>query len=100
METRDVTTYGKQVVECYYGDEVDWYPFLWYIAQYVTIVEYGENTITILNGSGEAFFLNIKKYDNEREIHNYNIDRESELFREHHRGYRYNGAILESLWLR
>ncbi|MBO5081398.1 MAG: hypothetical protein J6C06_02210 [Lachnospiraceae bacterium] len=98
METRDVIIYGKQVVECYYKGEVNWYSFLWYIAQYVTIVEYSENTITILNRSGEAFFKNIEMYDDERETHNYNIDRESKLFREHHRGYKYNKAILESLW--
>lgn len=98
METRDVTIYGKQVVECHYGGKVNWYPFLWYIAQYVAIVEYSDNTITILNRSGEAFFRNIKMYDDERETHNYNIERESELFREHHRGYRYNRVILESLW--
>ncbi len=98
METRNVTIYYKQVVEYHYGGKVNWYPFLWYIAQYATIIDYSEDTVTIHNRSGKAFFRNIEIYSDACATHNYNIDKETALFREHHRGYRYNENILERLW--
>lgn len=98
MEKENVTSYSKQVVESYKGSSVNWYPFLWYITQYVTIVDYDENTVTIHNRSSESFFRNIRRYGDDWGTHNYNVDKESTSFREYNRGYKYNSKILEQLW--
>jgi len=72
---------------------------LWYIAQYITISNYDNNSLTVKIYSKKQrqwFFDKVCKY-NGIEEHNFFLDIEDELYKTHHRGYKDNEKILEKI---
>lgn len=80
--------------------DINWKAFLWYIADYATIVDFGENwlKVNIVSDKQLNFFYN-KVIDYEPDIckYNYDIDIQNELWKDHKRGVERNLQILLKL---
>lgn len=77
-----------------------WKAFLWYIADYVTIIDFGESwfKIKIVSDKQLNFFYNkITEYKSDICEHNYETDIQNELWKDHKRGTDKNFNILFKL---
>ena len=92
-------TISKQKV-CYWlhtKEDITWESFVWYIADYCDIVDFGENWITIVLVSEkqrEYFYNKVIEYDEIMCASNHVVDRENELWKSHKRGANRNYNIL------
>ena len=80
--------------------EINWIAFLWYMTQYITIVDYNENgfEVEILSEKQrEWFYKKVIEYNDEMGIHNYSIDKTNDLYKDHNAGYDRNKHIIERL---
>lgn len=78
----------------------NWNAFLWYISNYITIVDYGANWVKIIilsEKQREFFYKVVKKYDSDIEEYNFQIDKENDLWKSHKRNVVDNMKILERL---
>lgn len=83
-------------------EEINWNAFLWYIAQYITIIDYDENSFVaeVLSiKQREWFYKKVMEYNDEIGAHNYLIDKADDMYKSQHRGYQRNSHILERLVL-
>lgn len=77
----------------------NWYAFLWYISNYVTIVDYGSNWVKVklLSEKQRSFFYKKAIEYNEVEEYNFEVDKTNELWRTHKRNIENNKEIYEKL---
>ena len=80
-------------------EDVSWYAFLWEASEYVTMEEFTQDTVAITGKNDYSRLRRIaNEYDEEMAVHNYNVNKDGELFRDHNRNYFVNMPILEQLW--
>lgn len=95
-------TVSKQKV-CYWKhtrEDITWKAFLWYIAEYIEIENYGEDWVNIYIWTvkqRELFYKKVLEYDEENGKHNYEIDKTNELWKDHKRNAEKNSEILQRL---
>ncbi|MHB8077249.1 hypothetical protein [Desulfosporosinus fructosivorans] len=80
--------------------DIGWKAFLWYIADYATIVDFGENwfKVHIVSDKQLNFFYNkVIEYQSEIWEQNYEVDIKNELWKDHKRGTEKNLKILLKL---
>lgn len=80
--------------------DINWYAFLWYMTQYITIVDYSENNfeVEILSEKQrEWFYKKVIEYNDEIGVYNYSIDKTNDLYKEHNKGYKRNSHIIDRL---
>lgn len=80
--------------------EINWKAFLWHMTQYITIVDYDENSfdVEILSEKQrEWFYKKVIEYNDEIGISNYLIDKTNDLYKNHNEGYQHNSHIMERL---
>lgn len=78
----------------------NWYAFLWYISDYATINEFGQNWFRVLIVSDKqlGFFYNkVKSYNDEVGENNYNVAIRNDLWKSHKLGIGRNPEILQRL---
>ena len=95
-------TVSKQKV-CYWKhtrEDITWKAFLWYIAEYIEIENYGEGWVNVYiwtEKQRELFYKKVLEYDEENGKHNYEIDKTNELWKDHKRNAEKNTEILQRL---
>ena len=80
--------------------EINWKAFLWYMAQYITIIDYDENSfdVEILSEKQrEWFYKKVTEYNNEIGSYNYSVDKTNDMYKTHNKGYQRNSHIMERL---
>ncbi|MFL0270081.1 hypothetical protein [Candidatus Clostridium radicumherbarum] len=80
--------------------DINWNAFIWYISDYATIVGFGENwfKVNIVSDKQLSFFYNkVVEYQPDICEHNYNVDTQNELWKDHKRGVERNFKILLKL---
>lgn len=93
---------SKQKV-CYWlhtNEDITWEAFVWYIADYADIEDYGNDWIDIRLVSvkqREFFYSKVMEYNELMCQSNYEVDRENDLWKDHKRGAERNHSILERL---
>ena len=81
-------------------EEIHWKAFLWYIADYCDIEDFGEDWMTVRLVSDkqrEFLYTRARDYDDEVCSHNYWVDRGNELWKTHKNGVGRNEDILKRL---
>lgn len=81
-------------------EDINWKAFLWYMTQYITIIDYDENNIFVeilSEKQREWFYKKVVEYDDEIGSNNYSVDRLDNLYKEHNKGYERNKCIIERL---
>jgi hypothetical protein len=76
---------------------INWKAFLWYIADYVTIIDFGENwfkTLIVSDKQLNFFYNKVKEYNPEICEHNYGISIEDNLWMDHKKCSEKNYKIL------
>lgn len=79
------------------NEDITWESFVWYIADYIDIVDFGENWITIIIVSEkqrEFFYKKVIEYKEMICAANYEVDCENELWKSHKNGASRNYNIL------
>ena len=90
---------SKQKV-CYWlhtDNDITWNSFVWYIADYCDIEDFGEDWISIRLVSvkqREFFYKRVMEYNEAICAYNFEIDRENELWKDHKKGADRNYNIL------
>lgn len=85
---------------CYWlhtDKEITWDAFIWYIADYADILDFGEDWIVVRIVSvrqREFFYERTVQYSEEMCSHNYNVDKSGELWMSHKQGAERNKDIL------
>jgi hypothetical protein len=77
--------------------DIYWKAFLWYIADFTTIVDFGENwfKVKIVSDKQSNFFYNkVIEYQSDICEHNYEVDIQDELWKDHKKGAERNLGIL------
>ena len=80
--------------------EINWKAFLWYMTQYITIVDYDESSFVVeifSEKQREWFYKKAIEYNDEIEAYNFSIDKTNELYKTHNRGHQHNSHIIERL---
>ena len=80
--------------------DICWKAFLWYIADYVTIVDFGENWFKVYIVSDKQlnfFYKKVIEYYSDVSENNYEIDIQNELWKDHKKGIERNLEILFKL---
>jgi len=77
---------------------INWKAFLWYIADYVTIIDFGENWVKIIIVSDKQlnFFYN-KVVEYQSDINSYDDDIKNEMWKDHKKGVEKNLEIIIKL---
>lgn len=93
---------NKQKVRSWLHTDYDitWDAFIWYIADYADIVDFGEDWIAVRIVSikqREFFYNRVMQYNEAICIHNYETDKENELWKSLKKGAERNLAILRRL---
>ena len=97
--TSGINRISKQKV-CYWlhtDSDITWDSFVWYIADYCDIEDFGEDWISIRLVSAkqrEFFYKKVMEYSEEICASNFEIDRENELWKDHKKGADRNRNIL------
>lgn len=79
------------------SEHIDWYALLWYLAQYITIIDYDADSITMPRDCMRNVRYHLRYYDDEMASHNFSVDKTNTLWQDHHRGCSRNYRILERL---
>jgi len=82
------------------SEDICWNAFLWYIADYATIVEFGKNwfKVKIVSDKQLSFFYDkVMEYNSDLCENNYEIDIKDELWKDHKKGAERNLEILTKL---
>lgn len=80
-----------------HGRVKNWYAFLWYISQYVIIVDYGANWFKVklfTSKQRQFFYEKVRDYCSDIWEDNYKIDKENDLWLDHNRNAEVNKEIL------
>lgn len=80
--------------------EINWKAFLWYMTQYITIVDYDENSFVVeifSEKQREWFYKKVIEYNNEVGVCNFLNDKTNDMYRTHNRGYQRNSRIMEKI---
>ena len=95
------TIYKSKVQEwCKTNLEINWKAYVWYIAQYVDVDDFGKDWIKVKiwdRNQREKLYQYSKKYDNQLCSYNYEIDIKNSLYMTQHRGYERNKNIIVRL---
>lgn len=90
---------GKDKIEYWlHTTEITWNAFIYYIAQYIKIVDYNDRGITVeivSEKQREHFYKKVCEYSEEIWVNNFTVDKENSLWKDHHRGRIENYCILE-----
>ena len=81
-------------------DEIHWKAFLWYIADYCDIEDFGEDWMTlrlVSEKQREFLYTRVMDYDDELWYHNYRVDKNGELWKDHKNGVQRNLSVLQRL---
>lgn len=82
------------------SNDINWKAFLWYIADYVRIIDFGENWFKIYIVSDKQlnfFYKKVIEYHTDICESNYIVDIENELWKDHKKGAETNKEILYRL---
>lgn len=80
--------------------EINWMAFLWYMTQYITIVDYDENSFEVeifSEKQRERFYKKVIEYNDKIGVENYSIDKTNYLYKDHKKEYQRNSHIIERL---
>lgn len=89
-----------KILKWQHSKDVSWKAFLWYIADYATIVDFGENwfKVNIVSDKQLNFFYNkVIEYHSDVCESNYEVDIQNELWKDHKKGSERNLKILLKL---
>lgn len=93
-----VNKISKKKVCCWlHTSNITWNAFVWYIADYADIVDYGEDWINVRIVSEkqrEFFYKKTVEYCEEICTHNYEINCRNNLWKDHKRGAKRNYDLL------
>ena len=100
--TKGVNRISRQKVQYWMHTEkeIDWRAFLWYMTQYITIVDYDADgfEVEILSAKQrEWFFKKVIEYNDEIGRSNYAVDKTNTMYMSHNMGYDRNKNIIERL---
>ena len=82
------------------NNNINWKAFLWYIADYSTIIDFGENwfKVNIVSDKQLKFFYDmVIEYQSKICENNYEINIQNELWKSHKKGAKRNSQILFKL---
>lgn len=79
---------------------INWYAFVWYLAEYFTILDYTATSVTIKISSfkqREEFYRIVQQYQNDVAETYYNLGKTNFFYQTRHKGYQNNQEILQRL---
>ncbi|MFZ5944012.1 MAG: hypothetical protein ACOYVD_07870 [Bacillota bacterium] len=89
-----------KILKWQHSENINWKAFLWYIADYATIVDIGENwfKVNIVSDKQLSFFYNkVIEYQPDICENNYFVDIQNDLWVDHKIGAKRNLEILHKL---